>query len=179
MAAELVAGGATWLQYRDKAGSGREMLAAVRRIRDAASGATLILNDRADLAVASGFSGVHVGQDDLSPEAARRICPGPMIIGISTHDPGQVRAADGEPVDYVAIGPVFATQSKATPDPVVGLAGVREARRLTSKPLVAIGGITLANCAEVIAAGADSVAVISELVAAPRKTTEAFLRVLG
>ncbi len=113
------------------------------------------------------------------PRGARVLCKPPRIVGISTHNDEQVTAADAQPVDYIAIGPVYATNSKANPDPVVGLEGVRRARGLTSKPLVAIGGITLANCQEVIAAGADAVAVISELLAAPRKTTEEFIRILG
>lgn len=137
------------------------------------------MNDRADLAVAAGFGGVHLGQDDLSPSAARLLCPPPMLVGYSTHNPEQVAAADKMPVDYIAIGPVFGTASKQNPDPIIGLEGVRAARRLTARPVVAIGGITLENCKEVMAAGADAVAVISALGNEPRKTTEAFLRVLG
>lgn len=176
----LVEGGATLIQYRHKAGSGREVLAAAHAVREAVgSRAQLIMNDRADVAVAARFAGVHLGQDDLSPAGARLLCPPPMLVGYSTHSPEQVAAADQMPVDYIAIGPVYATTSKQNPDPVVGLDGVRRARSLTSKPLVGIGGITLENCAEVIAAGADTVAVISALRDEPRKTTEAFLRVLG
>lgn len=176
----LVEGGAKLIQYRNKLGPGREVLAAVNTIGEAVGGrAQLIMNDRADIAVAAGLAGVHLGQDDLSPAGTRMLCPPPMLVGFSTHNPAQVAAADQMPVDYIAIGPAFATTSKQNPDPVVGLDGVRAARKLTAKPLVAIGGITLENCAAVIAAGADAVAVISALRDEPRKTTEAFLRVLG
>ena len=102
-----------------------------------------------------------------------------LLIGFSTHNLAQVIAADSLPVDYIAIGPVFATGSKANPDPVVGLEGVRQARRVTKKPLVAIGGITRQNCSQVKAAGADAVAVISDLLESPAKAVADFLRVLG
>jgi len=139
----------------------------------------LIMNDRADLALVAGFDGVHVGQQDLSADGARRVIGDTLLLGVSTHNPEQVREADQSPADYVAIGPVFATGSKMNPDPVVGLEGVRQARELTRKPLVAIGGITRANCTSVIEAGADSVAVISDLVREPGKSAEEFLRILG
>jgi thiamine-phosphate pyrophosphorylase len=139
----------------------------------------LIMNDRADLCLAAGFDGVHVGQDDLSPEAVRRIVGSERWVGVSTHNAEQVREADLTQADYIAIGPVFSTSSKEKPDPVVGLDGVRRARELTGKPLVAIGGITRANAASVIEAGADSVAVISDLLREPRKSAEAFLSILG
>ena len=138
----------------------------------------LILNDRADLCLAADFDGVHVGQDDLSPEAVRRIIGPNRWLGVSTHNPEQLRQADLTSADYLAIGPVFQTSSKENPDPAVGLEGVRRARALTRKPLVAIGGITRANAASVIAAGADSVAVISDLLGDPRKSAEEFFRVL-
>ena len=102
-----------------------------------------------------------------------------LLIGFSTHNLAQVTAADSLPVDYIAIGPVFATGSKANPDPVVGLEGVRQARQVTRKPLVAIGGITRQNCSQVKAAGADAVAVISDLLESPAKAVADFLRVLG
>lgn len=138
----------------------------------------LIMNDRADLCLAADFDGVHVGQDDLSPESVRKIVGPDRWLGVSTHNPGQVRKADLTSADYLAIGPVFATSSKEKPDPVVGLEGVRRARALTRKPLVVIGGITRANAASVIEAGADSVAVISDLLREPRKSAEEFLRIL-
>jgi thiamine-phosphate pyrophosphorylase len=137
------------------------------------------MNDRADLCLAAGFDGVHVGQEDLSPEGARRVIGLDLILGVSTHNPEQLREADWSFVDYIAFGPVFATSSKENPDPVVGISGVRQARALTSKPLVAIGGITRQNARSVIDAGADSVAVISDLLPDARKSAEEFFRILG
>jgi thiamine-phosphate pyrophosphorylase len=139
----------------------------------------LIMNDRADLCVAAQYDGLHVGQDDLLPESARSIIGPTRWLGVSTHNPEQLAEADKTSADYLAIGPIFATSSKANPDPVVGLEGLRRARELTRKPLVAIGGITRANARSVIEAGADSVAVISDLLRDPRKSAEEFLRVLG
>jgi thiamine-phosphate pyrophosphorylase len=164
----LRAAGVMLVQYRDKTGSPQEVLAAAAVLREAfaGSGATLILNDRADLAVLAGFNGVHVGQGDLSPKDAKAVVGASRIVGVSTHAEEQVRGADASCADYIAIGPVFATGTKEDPDPVVGLDGVRRARALTSKPLVAIGGITLGNARSVIDAGADSAAVISGLLVA-------------
>ncbi len=173
---ELALGGATFLQLREKQASSREILRLARELRRVLpQNVRLILNDRADLCVAAGADGVHVGQDDLPPEAARRIVGPERIVGVSTHNPEQVEAADRSPADYIAVRPVFSTSSKENPDPVIGLEGVRRARALTQKPLVAIGGITLENCRSVIDAGADSVAVISDLLPDPRKRTAAFL----
>src|SRR5215831_5099886 len=138
----------------------------------------LIMNDRADLCLAAEFDGVHVGQEDLSPEAVRKLIGPDRWLGVPTHNPQQLRDADLASSDYLAIGPVFATSSKERPDPVVGLEGVRRVRGLTHKPLVAIGGITRANAALVIEAGADSVAVISDLLRDPRKSAEEFFRIL-
>jgi thiamine-phosphate diphosphorylase len=154
------------------------------RIQADASPVRLIMNDRADLCLAADFDGVHVGQDDLSPECVRKILgwgteENARWLGVSTHNPEQVLVADQTSADYLAIGPVFATSSKANPDPAVGLDGVRRARELTRKPLVAIGGITRANAGSVIDAGADSVAVISDLLRDPGKSAEEFLRILG
>jgi len=179
-AEELAASGCTLLQYRNKSGNARRMLDEARELK-AHLGASvkLIMNDRADLCLAAGFDGLHVGQDDLSPEPARRIIGPDRWLGLSTHNPEQLAAADKTSADYLAIGPVFATRSKANPDPVVGLEGVRRARELTRKPLVAIGGISRANARSVIEAGADAVAVISDLLLDPRKSAEEFLRVLG
>jgi thiamine-phosphate pyrophosphorylase len=179
-AEELAATGCILLQYRNKSGNARLMLEEARGLRARlASSVKLIMNDRADLCLAAGFDGLHVGQDDLSPEAARRIIGPSRGLGVSTHNPEQISKADKTTADYLAIGPVFATSSKANPDPVVGLEGVRRARELTRKPLVAIGGITRANALSVIDAGADAVAVISDLLRDPRKSAEEFLRVLG
>jgi thiamine-phosphate pyrophosphorylase len=175
----VVAAGCTLLQYRNKSGSARQMLDEARELRARlGEGIKLIMNDRADLCLAAGFDGLHVGQDDLSPEAARRIIGADRWLGVSTHNPEQLALADQTTADYLAVGPVFATSSKANPDPVVGLAGVRRARELTRKPLVAIGGITRVNARSVIDAGADAVAVISDLLRDPRKSAEEFFRLL-
>ena len=177
---DLVSAGCTLLQYRNKSGNARVMFDHARELKKRlGKSATLIMNDRADLCLATNFNGVHVGQDDLSPESVRKIIGPNRLLGVSTHNPEQLRAADLTPADYLAIGPVFATTSKEKPDPVVGLEGVRKARALTRKPLVAIGGITRANAASVIEAGADSVAVISDLIRGPRKSAEEFFRILG
>jgi len=179
-AEQLTAAGCTLLQYRNKSGNGRQMLDEARELRARlGSSVKLIMNDRADLCSAAAFDGLHVGQDDLTPESARRIIGPARWLGVSTHNPEQLAAADKTSADYLAIGPVFATGSKVNPDPVVGLEGVRRARELTRKPLVAIGGITRGNCRSVIDAGADSVAVISDLIRDPRKSAEEFLRILG
>jgi thiamine-phosphate pyrophosphorylase len=179
-AKEMVAGGVTLLQYRNKSGNARQMLDQARELkRLLGDSVKLIMNDRADLCIAAGFDGVHLGQEDLSPEGARKVIGESLWIGVSTHDPKQVAAADQTSADYIAIGPVFATLSKANPEPVIGVDGIREARRHTGKPLVAIGGITRANCLSVMDAGADSVAVISDLIREPRKSVEEFLRILG
>jgi thiamine-phosphate pyrophosphorylase len=219
-AEELIAAGATLIQLRDKSQpeQPRRFLSCARELRRVTFGkATLIINDRVDLCLAADADGVHLGQDDLSPESARRIfdsmsgtpkpwVPHPfaskppqspeilservgeqsavatrkkLLIGFSTHNLSQVIAADTLPIDYIAIGPVFATGSKANPDPVVGLEGVSQARQATKKPLVAIGGITRENCSQVRAGGADAVAVISDLLESPTKAVADFLRVLG
>ena len=142
---------------------------------------TLIVNDRADVAQLSGAAGVHLGQDDLPAAAARKLLGPEKIIGWSTHSAAQVEAANQLPADYLAFGPIFATATKPDTEPVVGLAGLREARKLTRKPLVAIGGITPANAAAVIEAGADSVAVIAGWLGAPDipARLEEFRRTLG
>jgi len=179
-AEELAAAGITLLQYRYKQGTARQMLDEAHELRSRlAPRVKLIMNDRADLCLAAAFDGLHVGQDDLSPEAARVIIGPARWLGVSTHNPEELAEADKTSADYLAIGPVFATTSKSNPDPVVGLEGVRRARELTHKPLVAIGGITRANARSVFDAGADTVAVISDLVRDPRKSAEEFLRVLG
>ena len=178
-ARELAAGGATLIQYRNKVGSTREMLSDARELRRAlGEGVTLIMNDRADICIAAEFEGVHVGQDDLSPEGARTVIGASRMLGVSTHNLEQLKQADAGPADYIAYGPVFATSSKRHPDPVVGLEGIRAARAATKKPLVAIGGITRTNARSVIEAGADSVAVISDLLSSPTKVAAEFLRVL-
>jgi thiamine-phosphate pyrophosphorylase len=181
-AAELMAAGCTLLQYRNKSGDERAMLEQARSLRSRARAPAphlrLIMNDRADLCLLAEFDGMHVGQDDLSPESVRKIIGPDRWLGVSTHNPEQLRQADQTSADYLAIGPVFSTSSKERPDPVVGLEGVRRARQLTGKPLVAIGGITRTNAASVIEAGADSVAVIADLLHSPRKSAEEFFRIL-
>ena len=127
----------------------------------------VIVNDRPDIAAMVGAQGVHVGQEDLPVEAARTICPSPLWVGVSTHNLDQLRAADGTSADYIAVGPIFQTATKQNPDPIVGLDFLRKARNLTRKPLVAIGGITVKSAGQVFRAGADSVAVISDLRSAP------------
>jgi thiamine-phosphate pyrophosphorylase len=178
-AGELRSAGVALFQYRNKSGNARQMLCQARELRRKLEGARLIMNDRADLCLAAGFDGVHVGQEDLSVQGARRVVGEKLWVGVSTHNPAQVRAEMSGFADYVAVGPVFATSSKANPDPVIGLDGVREARRLTQKPLVAIGGITRQDFRRVLEAGADAVAVISDLLDNPRKSAEEFLRRLG
>ena len=158
VASELRAAGVTLLQYRDKNGSPQEVLRACAALRKAfiSSDCRLILNDRADLAVLANFDGVHVGQGDLSPEDARRVIGPDRIVGVSAHSPEQVRIAEQSCADYIAIGPVFVTGTKPNASPVVGLEGVRRARALTTKPLVAIGGITRANARSITDADANS-----------------------
>ncbi|MCA1593200.1 MAG: thiamine phosphate synthase [Acidobacteria bacterium] len=164
--ARLADGGATLIQLREKHLSPREFYReageALRVAR--ARGVRLIINDRVDIALAIGADGVHLGQDDLSPEAARALLGGEAIIGFSTHNIEQARNAARLPVSYVANGPVFATSSKEKPEPVVGLDNLRRVRdALEGKPLVAIGGINRTNARAVLEAGADSVAVIGAL----------------
>lgn len=178
-AENIAAAGCTLLQYRNKSGNTRVMLEQARELKShLGNSVRLIMNDRADLCLAADFDGVHVGQDDLSPEAVRAIISPDRWLGVSTHNPEQLHEADLTSANYLAVGPVFATSSKENPDPVVGLEGVRRARALTRKPLVAIGGITRLNAASVIEAGADSVAVISDLLREPCKSAEEFLRIL-
>ena len=164
----LLNGGAEILQLRDKTGAPQEILARAALLSGLlrGTGSLAVMNDRVDLALLAGWSAVHLGHTDLPPEAARSVFGAePLIVGVSTHDEAQVAAAEAGTADYVAIGPVFGTSTKADAEPVVGLDGVRRARALTRKPLVAIGGITRENAAAVIDAGADSVAVISGLFA--------------
>ena len=160
---ELEEAGVELLQYRNKVDTDDLVLEDAKAMRAAARGVTLILNDRVALVQAAGWDGVHVGQDDLAAEMARQVLGPDAIVGLSTHNEAQVRRADREPVDYVAIGPVYKTMSKLDTSQVIGLEGVARARALTSKPLVGIGGITAANTRAVVEAGADSVAVISAI----------------
>jgi thiamine-phosphate pyrophosphorylase len=200
-AREMARAGVGILQLRDKVGSPEEVLRAAAAISGAmeGTGCLLILNDRPDLAVLAGWHGVHVGHKDMTACAARKVMGGASvvshssrqeprdewgtrsIVGISTHNDEQVMAAEVGCADYVAVGPVFGTRTKADAEPVVGLEGIRRARALTHKPIVAIGGITLQNARSVIEAGADSVAVIGGLFVKgvrPGKVAEDFLAIL-
>jgi thiamine-phosphate pyrophosphorylase len=168
----LAAGGATFVQVREKHLSPRafyrEAEDALRVARE--SGMRLVVNDRADIALALGADGVHLGQDDLPPAAARQLLGERAVIGFSTHNEEQAREAIELPVDYIAIGPIFETSSKEHPDPVVGLEGLRRVRRIVGQiPLVAIGGVRAENAREVLTAGADAVAVISLLLHEPEE----------
>jgi thiamine-phosphate pyrophosphorylase len=167
-AQELADAGVRLLQYRNKAASARELLHASQEIASllAPRGVSFVVNDRADVAVLAGASGVHVGQEDLGVEQARALVGEDKWVGISTHNLEQFQSAAATSADYIAMGPVFATTSKANPDPVVGTEFIRQVRALTDKPIVAIGGITLENAASIIKAGADSVAVISDILRA-------------
>jgi thiamine-phosphate pyrophosphorylase len=169
IARELAAAGVRLLQYRNKNTSARQLLASSRGLAAALlpRGVTFFVNDRSDVAFLAGASGVHVGQEDLDVEQARSLVGPNRFVGVSTHNLEQFRLAAASSADYIAVGPIFATQSKANPDPVVGTAFVRQVRALTDKPIVAIGGITLERAAEVVEAGADSVAVISDILGAP------------
>lgn len=168
-AAEIVLeAGARILQYRNKNFFSRAAFEDAARIAAMCrqAGALFLVNDRADVAKLLDAA-LHLGQDDLAPSDARKILPPPAIVGFSTHNEQQLRAGDREPIDYLAIGPIFATGSKQNPDPVVGLDGLRTLRALTQKPLVAIGGITRELAPQVFAVGADSVAVIGDLMPVP------------
>jgi thiamine-phosphate pyrophosphorylase len=163
---ELRAAGVKLVQYRDKAADDAIALYRAEEIGEVFEGAdaTLIVNDRADVMLLAGWDGVHVGQEDMAAADARVVAGDGRIIGVSTHTMQQVWEAEQGVADYVAIGPVFATGTKRDAAPVVGLDAVRRARELTTKPLVAIGGITRRNARSVMEAGADAVAVISGLV---------------
>lgn len=168
LAARLAEGGAKLIQLRDKHASAGKLYSQALEYLSVLGphGARLILNDRADIAAMAGAGGVHVGQEDLPVEDARAICGAVAWIGVSTHTIGQLREAALTSADYIAIGPIFPTRSKQNPGPAVGLDLLRQARQLTRKPLVAIGGITIESAEEVFRAGADSVAVIGDLLAA-------------
>jgi thiamine-phosphate pyrophosphorylase len=174
----LLEAGVQILQYRNKNFFSRQAFDDASRIAGLcrSAGALFVVNDRADVAALLNAA-LHLGQNDLSPTDARRILPASSIIGFSTHNERQLRAGDTEPVDYLAIGPIFATGSKQNPDPVVGLDRLRALRPLTQKPLVAIGGITRELAPQVFEAGADSVAVISDLFPNPRARAKEWLEI--
>jgi thiamine-phosphate pyrophosphorylase len=168
VAEKLADGGVKLVQLRDKRATPAALCATARELYDflLPRGVRFILNDRPDIAAIVGAAGVHVGQDDIPVEDARKICPAPRWVGVSTHNLKQLREADLTSADYIAVGPVFPTGSKANPDPVVGIEFLRQARQMTKKPLVAIGGITIETAADVFRSGADSVAVIRDLLLA-------------
>jgi thiamine-phosphate pyrophosphorylase len=161
----LAAAGVKIVQYRHKGEFTRARFAEAEQVGKILqrAGVKYIINDRTDIALMLGADGVHIGQDDLPPSAVRAVAGGRLLIGFSTHNSEQLLAANDEPVDYLAIGPIFATASKENPDPVVGTAGLARIRALARKPLVAIGGITRSNALRSIETGVDSLAVISDL----------------
>ncbi|HEY8559469.1 MAG TPA: thiamine phosphate synthase [Pyrinomonadaceae bacterium] len=169
---KLIAGGARFIQLREKHASPKDFYADAQAALTIARrhSAKIIINDRADIALALGADGVHLGQDDLPPAAARRILGEKTIIGYSTHNVSQAIEAAEMPIDYVAIGPVFTTQTKDNPDALVGVRGVREvSAAIGDLPLVAIGGISFENCRAVFEAGADSLAIIKSVLFPPER----------
>ena len=173
---EIIAeSGVGLIQVRDKHASARSVFEASKEIvtRLTPKGVRVVVNDRPDIAAMAGAGGVHVGQDDLPVEAARACCGGGLWVGVSTHNLEQFQLAMTTSADYIAVGPIFPTATKENPDPVVGLDLIRAARRLTRKPLVAIGGITVQSAESVYRAGADSIAVVSDLLLAPKPALRA------
>src|SRR6202795_1370107 len=181
LAETLAEYGVELIQYRNKNASSRELFEVSLRLSTAMAqrGVRFIVNDRPDIALLAGAGGVHVGQEDLGVEEARAICGARSWVGVSTHTLEQVAVADRTSADYVAFGPIFPTTTKQNPDAVVGTELLRRARQLTRKPLVAIGGITLERAAEVYAAGADSLAVVRDLICAanPGERAREYLKV--
>jgi thiamine-phosphate pyrophosphorylase len=169
LAVALAESGVELIQYRNKTASSRQFFEISRQLSSALGplGARLVVNDRPDIALLAGAGGVHVGQEDLGVEDARTVCGPDLWVGVSTHTLEQLAAADRTSADYIAFGPIFPTATKKNPDPVVGTERLHQARQLTRKPLVAIGGITLERAADVYRAGADSLAVIRDLIRVP------------
>jgi thiamine-phosphate pyrophosphorylase len=179
---KLIEGGAKFIQLRDKAASSNDFYESAGEALEIArtKNVKIIINDRVDIALALKADGVHLGQDDLPPEYARRLLGERAIIGFSTHNLKQVAEALKLPINYLAIGPVFATQTKENPDKVVEIEGVKKVRKIADGfPLVAIGGITSKNFQDVLDAGADSVAIISDLLFDPNKISEKMKTLLG
>lgn len=173
--------GVRLIQLRDKKCAAGQSLEQTKEVVAALAhrDVKVIVNDRPDIAAIADAGGVHVGQEDLPVEEARRVCGPDRWVGVSTHNIEQLREAIGTSADYIAVGPIFPTSTKANPDPVVGVEFLRAARKMTNKPLVAIGGITLATAAEVWRAGADSLAVISDLMSAsdPARVAREYLTI--
>jgi|SRR6516165_1878301 thiamine-phosphate pyrophosphorylase len=179
-AKKLLDAGVRLLQYRNKSAAAGKLFAEASVIAALAraAGTVFFVNDRPDVAYLAGADGVHVGQDDLNVEQARAVVGPERWIGISTHNEAQFRLAAETSADYIAVGPVFTTKTKENPDAVVGLELLRRVRGLTRKPIVAIGGITLERAASVMEAGANSVAVISDILCAaqPAQRTKEFMQ---
>ena len=182
-AQELVAAGVRLFQYRNKGASARELFESSKKLVSLLSSqrVSLVVNDRPDVAALAGANGVHVGQQDLGVEEARRVVGAEKLVGVSTHNLEQFERAAASSADYIAVGPIFATGTKSNPDPVVGTEFVRRVRPLTDKPIVAIGGITLQSTPEIIESGADSVAVITDILGAPEPGVRArqYIDLLG
>jgi thiamine-phosphate pyrophosphorylase len=174
-AKKLIAAGVRLLQYRNKQADARKLLNDSKAIAESTRAAQCVffVNDRPDVAWLAGADGVHVGQEDLEVAQAREVMGRERWVGVSTHNLQQFQQAAASSADYIAVGPIFPTISKANPDPVVGLDLLRRVRLLTAKPIVAIGGITLERAPEVLAAGADSIAVISDILKAKNPATRA------
>lgn len=177
IARQLAMAGVELIQYRDKRGSSLEIYETCQQLSRllAPFPTRLIVNDRADVALLTDAGGVHVGQDDLPVAAARTVVGAGRWVGFSTHTLDQVRQADATDTDYIAFGPIFPTETKQAADPTVGVEGLRRARELTGKPLVAIGGIRLENAEQVWRAGADSVAVARDVISQPDPSARARL----
>jgi thiamine-phosphate pyrophosphorylase len=182
-AQKLADAGVRMLQYRHKSASSRELLESSSQLSGllVPRGVTFIVNDRADVASLARASGVHVGQEDLEVEPARSVVGPGKLVGVSTHNLKQFQQATATSADYIAVGPIFSTSTKEKPNPVVGTEFIRQVRSLTHKPIVAIGGITLARATEVIQAGADSIAVISDILRAadPGARARQYVELLG
>ena len=178
---QLIAAGATFIQVREKNAPSREFYGECERVVRLAkvSGVKIVVNDRADIAMMVGAAGVHVGQDDMPPQAVRSIVGESVLVGFSTHNVEQAARAAELPIDYIAIGPIFSTSTKENPDPGVGLHGLEQVRKAIGEfPLVAIGGITEANVCDVVSAGADSAAVIGALFSNNSPIGDNYLRLL-
>ena len=182
-AQKLADAGVRLLQYRNKAASARELFESSRKLISllAPLKVSVVVNDRADVAALAGASGVHVGQEDLGAEEARQVVGTEKLVGVSTHNLEQFQRAAASSADYIAVGPIFSTGTKSNPDPVVGTEFIRKVRLLTDKPIVAIGGITLERAPGIIKSGADSVAVISDILRAdePGMRARQYINLLG
>jgi thiamine-phosphate pyrophosphorylase len=182
-AQELSDAGVRLVQYRNKRASARELLDSSRKLVSqlAPLKVLVVVNDRPDVAALAGAQGVHVGQEDLDAEKARQVVGTEKLVGVSTHNLEQFQSAAASSADYIAIGPIFATGTKSNPDPVIGTEFIRKVSLLTDKPIVAIGGITLERAPEIIESGADSVAVISDILRAhePGMRARQYIDLLG